>query len=87
MSKVVIVAFTGDPTCYAHALLNALDMKARSYDVKLVIEGAATKMVVEQEKESAPFHGLWNKIKESGLIDAVCRACAVLAKPRLELGC
>ena len=90
MNKVVIVAFNGDPTCYAHALLNALDMQERGYDVKLVIEGAATKMVVDQEKDTAPFHGLWTKVKGASLIDAVCRACAtkmhsIDAAAKLEL--
>jgi hypothetical protein len=76
MKKVLIVAFGGEATCYAHALLNALDMKERGYDVLLLIEGAATKLVAEQEKTSAPFHDLWQKVKEAGIVEAVCRACA-----------
>ena len=41
--KVAIFAFNGETMCFAHALLNALDMKEKGYDIKLVIEGSATK--------------------------------------------
>ena len=39
MRKVVLFAFREEPGCFAHAMLNALDMKLRGWDVKLVIEG------------------------------------------------
>ena len=39
--KVVLVAFQGEPMCFVHVLLNALDMHERGFDVKVVIEGAA----------------------------------------------
>jgi hypothetical protein len=40
--QVLLVAFRGEPMCFVHVLLNALDMKERGYDVKVVIEGTAT---------------------------------------------
>ena len=39
VKKVALFAFNGDFKCFAHVLLNALDMKAKGYDVKVVIEG------------------------------------------------
>lgn len=77
MKKRALVAFNGDPTCFVHVLLNALDMKERGYQVVIVIEGAATKLVRELAVEGSPLHGLYRKAKEAGLIAAVCRACSV----------
>ena len=40
MKKVVLVAFNGETMCFAHVLLNAMDMYKNGMDVKVVIEGA-----------------------------------------------
>ena len=42
MKKFALFAYNGDFMCFIHVLLNALDMKKRGHEVKLVIEGAAT---------------------------------------------
>lgn len=75
-NKVAIFAFKGDPMCFAHALLNTLDMKDKGYDVKLVIEGTATQQVKELTDQGKPFADLYAKAKEQNLIDCVCRACS-----------
>jgi hypothetical protein len=41
--KIALVAFNGEPMCFVHVLLNALDMHERGYDVKVIIEGSATR--------------------------------------------
>ncbi|MDF1513418.1 MAG: DsrE family protein [Anaerolineae bacterium] len=74
--KVVLFAFNSDPMCFVHVLLNALDMEERGYDVKVVIEGSATKTVNMLNTPTAQFHKLYLKVKEKGLIDCVCKACA-----------
>ena len=76
MKKIVIFAFRGDVMCFIHVLLNALDMKAKGYDVKLVIEGEATKVIPEMAAASHPLNQIYQKIKSQGLIDGVCRACS-----------
>ncbi len=76
MKKIVLVAFNGDPVCFVHVLLNALDMKARNYDVKLVLEGSATGLVPGLASGTNPLSGLYSKVKQEGLITAVCRACS-----------
>jgi len=76
-AKVVVFAFAGEPACFAHALLNALDMQEKGFDVKLVIEGKATALVRELAAAEKPFAPLFAKVKAAGLIDCVCRACAV----------
>ena len=76
MKKQVLVAFNGEFMCFVHVLLNGLDMKSRGYDVKIVIEGAATKVIPELSVAGNPLKSLYQKVKDQGLIDAVCRACA-----------
>ena len=74
--KVALFAFNGDPMCFAHVLLNALDMKERGFDVKVVIEGTATTQVAELADESKPFANLYKQVLDAGVIDCVCEACS-----------
>lgn len=74
--KIAIFAFNGELPCFAHALLNAMDMKSKGYGVKLIIEGCATALLPELADPKKPFSNLFAKVKEAGLIDCVCRACA-----------
>jgi len=76
MKKIVLFVFNGDPMCFIHVLLNALDMKEKDCDVKIVIEGEAVKLIPEVTKTNNPQHKLWEKVKSSGLIAGVCRACS-----------
>ena len=76
MKKITFFVFNGDPMCFIHVLLNALDMNDRGYEVKIVIEGSATKLVPELAKEDNPMHRLYEKTKGLDLIDGVCKACS-----------
>ncbi|MBU1238606.1 DsrE family protein [Myxococcota bacterium] len=76
MKKIALFAFNGDPMCFVHVLLYAMDFHTKNYDVKLVIEGSATKLVKELSNPDAPFAPMYKKVKEAGLIDAVCIACS-----------
>lgn len=61
--KVVLFAFNGEFMCFIHVLLNALDMNEKGYDVKVVIEGSATKLVPELAKKGNPMFSLYEKAK------------------------
>lgn len=74
--KVVLVAFNGELMCFIHVLLHALDMKERGYEVKVVIEGSATRLLKEFDSPGTPFAELYKRVKEAGLIDCVCQACS-----------
>ena len=74
--KIAIFAFNGEPMCFAHALMNAIDMKERGHDVKLIIEGSATKNISDLIDPTKPFSSLYMKVKKAGVMDCVCRACA-----------
>ncbi len=74
--KVALFAFTGERPCFIHVMLNALDLKERGYEVKVVIEGAATRLVKELPGADPPLGALYQRIQEEGLLDCVCQACA-----------
>lgn len=76
MQKVLLVAFKGEQMCFMHVLLNGLNMKEKGLDVKIIVEGTATKQVEVLADPKEPLAGLYNKVKEAGLIEGVCKACA-----------
>ncbi|MDA8407219.1 MAG: DsrE family protein [Deltaproteobacteria bacterium] len=77
MTRVALVAFNGDQMCFVHVLLNSLDMKRKGFDVRIVIEGSTTKLLPDLVKAGNPLNGLYNQVREQGLIFAVCKACAL----------
>jgi hypothetical protein len=76
MRKVALFVFNGDPMCFIHVLLNALDMHAKGFEAKIIIEGAATKLVPDLAKTYNPLHKLWEQAKAEGLVEGVCKACS-----------
>ena len=76
MKKIALFVFNGDPMCFIHVLLNALDMDSKGFTAKVVIEGAATKLIPDLAKTDNPLHTLWEKAKAARLIAGVCQACA-----------
>lgn len=76
MKKVAVFAFSGDPAAFAHAMLTAMDMKDRGYDVKVVVEGDATKLLSLLRNETKPFADVYRRFRDRGLISSVCRVCA-----------
>ena len=76
MQKVALFVFNGDPMCFIHVLLNALDMNERGTESHIVIEGAATKLIPDLAKVDNPLHTLWEKTKSQGLVAGACKACA-----------
>jgi len=76
MQKTALFVFNGDPMCFIHVLLNALDMQAKGHTAAIVIEGAATRLLPELVKEGNPLKRLWEKTLAAGLVAGVCKACA-----------
>lgn len=80
MRKIAIFAFDGELMCFSHALLNAIDLHEKGHDVKLIIEGSATKLIADFQKPTTPFYELFNKCVSTGILDAVCEGCATKMK-------
>ena len=51
MQKAVLFVFNGDPMCFIHVLLNAINMNDKGQEVRLIIEGAATRLIPELARE------------------------------------
>lgn len=73
MKKYALFAFRGDPMCFIHVMLNALDLKAAGHEVKVILEGEAVKLIKPMQEDN---NSLFKKMKDQGLIDCVCRACS-----------
>ena len=41
-NKTAIFAFKGNPICFVHVLLNAIDLQEKKDEVKIILEGEAT---------------------------------------------
>lgn len=76
MDKIALFAFNGDPMCFVHVLLNALDFSNKDYEIKVIIEGSATKLIQELAKEDHPLHDLYERVKQKVLLLGVCKACS-----------
>lgn len=76
MKKIVLFVFNGDPVCFIHVLLNALDINGKGMEGRIVVEGAATALLPELAKPESPLHRLWEQAKSQGVVDGVCKGCA-----------
>lgn len=74
--NVALFAFNGDPMCFIHVLLNALNMKQKGYNIKIIIEGSATKLIPEFTKDGSPLKPLYLKAEKQGLVEGACKACS-----------
>lgn len=76
MEKAVLFAFRGEIPCFAHVMLNAIDMREKGFDVQVVLEGESPKVIGELSRQSHPMHKLFEQTKSLGLIAGACKACA-----------
>jgi hypothetical protein len=76
MKRIAFFAFNGEAMCFIHVLLNAIEMNEKGHEVKVVVEGAATKLIPELARAENPMHRLYEKAKGLGLIDGACKACS-----------
>lgn len=76
MKKIAMFVFNGDPMCFIHVLLNALDMHKKGSKVQIVVEGSATGLVPDLAKPDHPLQKLWEEVKSAGLVAGVCEACS-----------
>ncbi len=85
MKKIVLLAFEGKEMCFLHVLANALDMEEKGYDVKIILEGAATATAAAMGQIGHTFYDLYSQVKGKGLIDCACKACSMKMDASKEL--
>lgn len=76
MKKAALFAFNGESMCFVHVLLNALEMHERGYQIKVVFEGAATKLIPDLAEGNSVASELYRKVKSLGLFEGTCKACS-----------
>jgi len=76
MNKTIFFAFRGDPMCFIHVLLNALDMAEKGMEGNIIIEGDAVKLIPEMAQPGHFLNQLYSKVREKNLIIGACRACS-----------
>jgi hypothetical protein len=76
MKKIALLAYNGELTCFAHVMLYALDFDRKGYEVKVVIEGAATSLIGQLASPEAPFGQLYGQVRDKNLVSCICRACS-----------
>lgn len=76
MRKFALFAFNGEPMCFIHVLLNALTLHETGHEVKVILEGAATRLIPDLVKADSPLFKLFEKARSLHLVDGACRACS-----------
>jgi hypothetical protein len=76
MKKFALFVFNGDPMCFVHVLLNALDMKEKGHAPRIILEGASVKLLPELVNAANPLNKLWTGVLDQDLVVGVCKACS-----------
>lgn len=74
--KFVFFAYRGDPMCFIHVLLNALELSVQGKEAKIVFEGESVKLLPELYDENSALYGLYKRALEKNLVAGVCKACS-----------
>lgn len=70
--KIVFIVFSDDACRQNHALLYTLDLHEHGHDVKLIIEGAATRMLGELGDAESRTGSLLRQACTAGLVVGAC---------------
>ncbi len=76
MKKFALFVFNGDPMCFIHVLLNAMNMKEKGHGVRIIMEGSSVKLIPELFKSQHPLNKLWTKAIKQQLVEGACKACS-----------
>ncbi len=76
MEQVVLFVFRGDPMCFVHVLLNALELRRKQRGGMIVLEGESVAIPPMLEMPDHALHGLYVQAKDARLFSAVCKACS-----------
>ncbi len=76
MKKFALFVFNGDPMCFIHVLLNAIDMKNKGHEAQIILEGQSVKLVPDLYQQGNPLNKLWEKALDLNLVKGVCKACS-----------
>ena len=70
--KLLFVVFADDACRQNHALMYALDLHAKGHAVRLVLEGAATRLVAALGDGESRTGALLRAVRDAGLLAGAC---------------
>ncbi|MFX1507749.1 MAG: cytoplasmic protein [Promethearchaeota archaeon] len=73
MKKQLFVLFSYNKGVFTHILLNVFDMVDKGYEVGIIFESEACKLISEYETKK---YDKFEKLKTLNLVVAVCEVCA-----------
>lgn len=73
MEKQLFVLFNYNKGVFTHILLNVFDLAEKGYEVGVIFESEACKLISEYENKQ---YEKFDQLKEKKLIAAVCKVCA-----------
>lgn len=73
MKKQLFVLFNYNKGIFTHILLNVFDMVDKGYEVGVIFESEACKLIVEYETKN---YDKFEKLKTLNLVSAVCEVCS-----------
>ncbi|MFX0207096.1 MAG: cytoplasmic protein [Candidatus Hodarchaeota archaeon] len=73
MKKQLFVIFNYNKGIFTHILLNVFDMVDKGYEVGIIFESEACKLISEYETKK---YDKFDKLKSLNLVAAVCEVCA-----------
>ncbi len=73
MQKQLFVLFNFNKGIFTHILLNAFDLTEKGYEVGVIFESEACRLISEYETNN---NEKWERLKNKNLIAAVCEVCA-----------
>ena len=59
--------------CFAHVMLNAVDLRKAGHEVEIMLEGESTKIPKLFADDPKQIYPLWNRLSKEN-ITAVCKA-------------
>jgi hypothetical protein len=71
--KILFVLFAEDVCRQLHAFLYARDLHRKGYETKIIVEGVATRLLVDLEKAPPLLQKAVADAKAAGLIAGACR--------------
>ena len=71
--KLLFLVFTNDACRRNHAFMYAVDLSRNGHDVRLIVEGDATRCLLEREGR---FGELFEEARGLGLLVGLCRAAS-----------
>ena len=70
--KILFVLFSEDACRQNHALLYALDLREKGHEVKLILEGGATRMVSAMHAADSRPGALLRQARDVGILAGAC---------------